>query len=102
MKNGGSIVNTSSAGGDMPAPTLSVYAMTKAAVMMITRCAATEPGEFGIRVNAVAPGFIDTPMVQRQLDQAGRHGRRGRARRAARRSGPSQRPIAGDRPPRGS
>ena len=60
---GGAIVNIASAGGDMPAPMISVYALTKAAVMMITRSAAIEGGEHGIRVNAVAPGFIDTPMV---------------------------------------
>ncbi len=65
MKNGGSIINVSSAGGDMPAPTLSVYAMTKAAVSHLTRCAAMELGEASIRVNAIAPGFTDTPMVQR-------------------------------------
>ncbi len=61
---GGSIINITSAGGDMPAPTLSVYAMTKAAVAHLTRCAAVEFGPNGIRVNAVAPGFTDTPMVQ--------------------------------------
>lgn len=65
MKNGGSIINVSSAGGDMPAPTLSIYAMTKAAVSHLTRCAATELGPSNIRVNAIAPGFTDTPMVQR-------------------------------------
>lgn len=65
MKQGGSIINVSSAGGDMPAPTLSVYAMSKAAVNHLTRCAATELGPSAIRVNAVAPGFTDTPMVQR-------------------------------------
>ncbi|CAB4323024.1 unannotated protein [freshwater metagenome] len=64
-KRGGSIINITSAGGDMPAPTLSVYAMTKAAVAHLTRCAAVEFGPSGIRVNAVAPGFTDTPMVQR-------------------------------------
>jgi 3-oxoacyl-[acyl-carrier protein] reductase len=63
-KRGGSIINITSAGGDMPAPTLSVYAMTKAAVAHLTRCAAVEFGPSGIRVNAVAPGFTDTPMVQ--------------------------------------
>jgi 3-oxoacyl-[acyl-carrier protein] reductase len=63
-KGGGSIINITSAGGDMPAPTLSVYAMTKAAVAHLTRCAAVEFGPSGIRVNAVAPGFTDTPMVQ--------------------------------------
>ena len=65
MENGGSIINVSSAGGDMPAPTLSIYAMTKAAVSHLTRCAATELGPSNIRVNAIAPGFTDTPMVQR-------------------------------------
>lgn len=64
MGEGGSIINITSAGGDMPAPTLSVYAMTKAAVAHLTRCAAVEFGPRGIRVNAVAPGFTDTPMVQ--------------------------------------
>lgn len=59
----GSIVNIASAGGEMPGPTLSVYAMTKAAVIMLTRTLATELGPHGIRANAVAPGFIDTPMV---------------------------------------
>ena len=64
MTNGGSIINVSSAGGDMPAPTLSIYAMTKAAVSHLTRCAAVELGPANIRVNAIAPGFTDTPMVQ--------------------------------------
>lgn len=64
MANGGSIINVSSAGGDMPAPTLSIYAMTKAAVSHLTRCAAVELGGNNIRVNAIAPGFTDTPMVQ--------------------------------------
>jgi len=81
MKNGGSIINVSSAGGDMPAPTLSVYAMTKAAVSHLTRCAAMEMGAAHIRVNAIAPGFTDTPMVQRNwtrpdgtIDTAARDG----------------------------
>ena len=64
MTNGGSIINVSSAGGDMPAPTLSIYAMTKAAVSHLTRCAAVDLGANDIRVNAIAPGFTDTPMVQ--------------------------------------
>ena len=64
MTKGGSIINVSSAGGDMPAPTLSIYAMTKAAVSHLTRCAAVELGANDIRVNAIAPGFTDTPMLQ--------------------------------------
>jgi 3-oxoacyl-[acyl-carrier protein] reductase len=59
----GSIINIASAGGDVPAPTISVYGMTKAGVMHLTKTAATELGPNGIRVNAVAPGFIETPMV---------------------------------------
>jgi NAD(P)-dependent dehydrogenase (short-subunit alcohol dehydrogenase family) len=39
--------------------------MSKAAVAMLTKTAATEGGRFGIRVNAVAPGFVLTPMTER-------------------------------------
>ena len=70
MTNGGSIINVSSAGGDMPAPTLSIYAMTKAAVSHLTRCAAVELGANNIRVNAIAPGFTDTPLVQSRWTNA--------------------------------
>ena len=59
----GSIINIASAGGDVPAPTISVYGLTKAAVMHLTKTAAVELGEHGIRANAIAPGFIETPMV---------------------------------------
>lgn len=61
----GSIVNVASAGGEVPAPTLSVYGMTKAAVIQLTRTAAVELGAAGVRANAVAPGFTDTAMTQR-------------------------------------
>lgn len=61
----GSIVNVASAGGEMPAPTIAPYAMTKAAVIMLTRTVATELGPSGVRCNAVAPGFIETPMTIR-------------------------------------
>ena len=63
LGNGGSIVNIASGGGDMPAPMISVYALTKSAVMMITRSTAFEGGEHGVRANAIAPGWIVTPMV---------------------------------------
>ena len=62
-KGRGSIINIASAGGDVPAPTISAYGLTKAAVMHLTKTAAAELGEHGIRANAIAPGFIDTPMV---------------------------------------
>ena len=62
-RGSGSIVNISSTGADAPSPGLSLYSMTKSAVNMLTRTAATEFGPSGIRVNAIAPGFVDTPMV---------------------------------------
>lgn len=58
----GAIVNISSGGGETPVPGLSLYSMTKAGVNMLTRTAAKELGPYGIRANAVAPGWIDTPM----------------------------------------
>ncbi len=61
----GAIVNVASAGGEVPTPTIPVYGMTKAAVIHLTRTAATELAPAGVRANAVAPGFIDTPMTQR-------------------------------------
>jgi 3-oxoacyl-[acyl-carrier protein] reductase len=59
---GGSIINLSSSGADSVIPGLSLYALTKASVNMITRTCAKEFGPHGIRVNAIAPGWVDTPM----------------------------------------
>jgi len=59
----GSIVNVASTGGEVAVPRLSVYGMTKAGVIHLTKTAAAEFGPDGIRVNAVAPGFVATPMV---------------------------------------
>jgi 3-oxoacyl-[acyl-carrier protein] reductase len=59
----GSIINIASAGGEVPAPGISGYALTKAAVLMFTRTLATELGPQGVRANSVAPGFVETPMT---------------------------------------
>jgi 3-oxoacyl-[acyl-carrier protein] reductase len=59
----GSIISVSSGAIDNPIPNLSLYAMTKAGVAQATRTAAKEFAEFGVRVNAIAPGWIETPMV---------------------------------------
>lgn len=61
-KGSGSIVNISSGGGEAPVAGLSIYSLTKAAVNMLTRTVAKEFGPFGVRANAVAPGWVDTPM----------------------------------------
>jgi len=58
----GAIVNISSGGGVHPVPGMSVYGMTKAAVIQLTRVCAQEFGSLGIRVNAIAPAWIETPM----------------------------------------
>ena len=68
----GSIINVSSAGAEMAPPLKSVYSMTKAAVAALTRCAAHEFGPAGVRVNAVAPGWVETPMTAyRFRDESG-------------------------------
>lgn len=61
---GGAIVNTSSLAGTIGAPRMATYALTKAAVLNFTRAVAAEVGPDGIRVNAVCPGFVNTPMVE--------------------------------------
>ena len=65
MNNGGSIVNLSSVTGTMVADTGEVaYATTKAAILGFTKGLAAEVVEKGIRVNAILPGYIMTPMVE--------------------------------------
>jgi 3alpha(or 20beta)-hydroxysteroid dehydrogenase len=61
---GGSIVNISSIDGIVGVAGLTSYVASKFAVRGMTRSAALELGRFGIRVNSIHPGFIDTPMLR--------------------------------------
>jgi NAD(P)-dependent dehydrogenase (short-subunit alcohol dehydrogenase family) len=63
LKRGASIVNSTSIQAYDPSPQLMDYACTKAAIMNFTRSLATELAEKEIRVNAVAPGPIWTPLI---------------------------------------
>ena len=60
---GGSIVNISSIAGALTHRWMTAYCTSKAGVNMLTRCAADDLGEFGIRVNAVMPGLVDTDLA---------------------------------------
>lgn len=71
MKNGGAIVNTSSLAGVLGNPTRNAYAASKAALISMTRSLACEWAGRGIRVNAIAPGYVRTPMVA-ALEAAGK------------------------------
>lgn len=70
---GGSIVTMASGAVDTGGPGLLCYGAAKAAVVQLTKTLASEVGRHGIRVNAVAPGWIRTPMTARHDDAAQAH-----------------------------
>jgi NAD(P)-dependent dehydrogenase (short-subunit alcohol dehydrogenase family) len=65
----GNIVNVTSVLGQMAAPHQGIYGMTKAAVISMTKTLAAELGPAGIRVNAIAPGLIETRFSQALLER---------------------------------
>ncbi len=62
-----SIINFGSYDGYIADPKLAAYCATKGAVHMMTKAMAVDHGPEGIRVNAICPGYIDTPMLQQFL-----------------------------------
>ncbi len=65
---GGRIVNIASMAGLRVLPRIGVYCMSKAAVVHMTRAMALEWGKFGINVNAICPGYIDTDINHHHWD----------------------------------
>ncbi len=70
---GGAVVNWSSGGAVRASSGMNGYAAAKAGVLQLTRVAATEYAADGVRVNAIVPGLILTPMVARQAEKVGEH-----------------------------
>lgn len=66
----GSIINVSSVLGFMAMPHLGIYNSSKHAILGLTRTDAIDYAKRGIRINAVAPGFIDTPLLLEETRKA--------------------------------
>jgi meso-butanediol dehydrogenase / (S,S)-butanediol dehydrogenase / diacetyl reductase len=71
MRQGtGSIVNIASLNAHVPMHAGSAYVAAKAGVELLSRNGALEMAEFGIRVNAILPGLVQTPLTRRHFDNA--------------------------------
>ena len=68
-KGGGSIINTSSVLGLVADPNMPAYCATKGGILALTRAMAQAHGQDNVRVNAICPGDVDTPLVQEYFEQ---------------------------------
>ncbi|MFE9322504.1 SDR family oxidoreductase [Nocardia sp. NPDC052278] len=69
LDGGGAIVNIASLAGLVAFPLLGAYSATKGGIVRLTEAIALELRDFGVRANAICPGFIDTSMVERSTAQ---------------------------------
>jgi NAD(P)-dependent dehydrogenase (short-subunit alcohol dehydrogenase family) len=76
LQPGSTIINTTSVQSETPSPELLDYATSKAGIRNFTKALGTQLGEKGIRVNAVAPGPIWTPLIPATMpvERASKHG----------------------------
>ncbi len=70
---GGRILNVSSAAGGMPVPWLAPYSISKAGLNHLTRILALEWAQYNIRVNGIAPTYIETPLTREWLSDPKRY-----------------------------
>ena len=77
QERGGAIVNISSVHAVATSAGLAAYVASKGALLSLTRAMALELGDDGIRVNAVLPGAVDTPMLHDGLSRGADHGAAG-------------------------
>ena len=68
---GGAIVNTASCWGVRPGPQHAIYCMTKSALASLTQCMGHDHARQGIRINAVCPNEVDTPMLRTGFEMRG-------------------------------
>ncbi len=71
VRRGGSVINIASVSGQIGMSGQSSYSASKAAIIGLTKSLAKEVARFGVRVNAIAPGFIDTDMTS-SIDETAR------------------------------
>jgi NAD(P)-dependent dehydrogenase (short-subunit alcohol dehydrogenase family) len=70
LERRGSVVNVSSINGLVAGPGWTSYCVSKAGLIMLTRCLAVDYGRKGLRANAVCPGWVRTPMGDADMDAA--------------------------------